>query len=134
MKKNRGFSLIELVMVVALIGIFIAVIFSPIGFSLRNFKAQNEKANIISDRRALMDYLTREIRRSEVVDIIDDTLIIDSRVYRIEEGIFLKDDERIMDGIDGWIIDRIGETINIEIKSIDSKGKEYSISSSINIR
>lgn len=74
MKNKKGFTLLELVLVLALLGIVLSMIFSPIIFSFKNFDIQNEKANVISTARTTMDYLNREIRKSDEVKLTDDSL------------------------------------------------------------
>lgn len=140
MKNKRGFTLIELVVVLALVGIVLSVVFSPIIFSFKNFDMQNEKANVISDARATMDYLTREIRKGGTVKVVkgslteDGSLTIDSKKYKLENGILYKDKEEIIEGIDDVIIEEDGEPITIGIIIGDSKGKHYKLSSDINLR
>lgn len=134
MKSVRGFTLIELVIVLGLIGIVLSMIFSPIIFSYKNFNIQNQRINIISDARTTMDYLTRQIRKSNEVDIINNNMIIDSSTYKLQDRTLFKDDKKVIEGIDELNITKVDETINIEIIIKDSSGKDYRLSSIINIR
>lgn len=134
MKNKRGFTLIELVIVLALLGIVLSMIFSPIIFSFKNFDIQNEKANIISDARATMDYLTRAIRKADTVEVVDGNLSMDSKMYKLEERILFKEAKKVMEGIDELNINKVDKTINIEIVIKNSKGENYKLSSIINIR
>ena len=133
-RNKKGFTLIELIIVGALLITVLSVIFSPITFSFKNFNIQNEKTYIISNARQAMNYLTREIRKAEKVEVDNNNLIIDSGIYRIENRILYKDDNRVMDGIDELNVDKNNKLINIEI-IIRSKGsKDYKLSSNINLR
>ena len=146
MGNNRGITLIELIIVIALIGIVLSIVFSPITFSFRNFNAQNEKTAITSRARAAMDYLTREIRKSDIVEINDNVITVNlddnENKYKLENKILFKNDKKIIDGIDGLNIspdidpdiDPDNITINIKITIKDSKGKDHTLSSDINIR
>ncbi len=135
MKNNKGFTLIELVLVLGLIGIVLSMIFSPIIFSVQNFGTQNEKASITSDLRTTMDHLTRQIRKANVVDVVDaNTIEIDSKVYTIQGRNLTKDGIVVISGIDKLIVNRDGKGIKIKVVIMDSKGKEYSLSSIMNKR
>ena len=150
MGNNRGITLIELIIVIALIGIVLSIVFSPVTFSFRNFDAQNEKAAITSRARAAMDYLTREIRKSDIVEINDNVITVNlggnENKYKLENKILFKNDKKIIEGIDGLNIspdigfdpdpeiDLDNITINIKITIKDSKGKDHTLSSDINIR
>ncbi|WP_312651785.1 prepilin-type N-terminal cleavage/methylation domain-containing protein [Proteiniclasticum sp.] len=134
MKNKRGFTLIELVIVLALLGIVLSMIYSPIIFSFKNFDIQNEKANIISDARATMDYLTRAIRKADTVEVVDGNLSMDSKMYKLEDRVLFKEAKKVMEGIDELNINKVDKTINIEIVIKNSKGENYKLSSIINIR
>jgi len=133
-KNKRGFTLIELVIVLALLGIVLSMIYSPIIFSFKNFDIQNEKANIISDARATMDYLTRAIRKADTVEVVDGNLSMDSKMYKLEDRVLFKEAKKVMEGIDELNINKVDKTINIEIVIKNSKGENYKLSSIINIR
>lgn len=134
MKNERGITLIELVIVLALLGVVVSMMVSPIVFTYNNFNNQNERTNIISNARETMDYLTREIRKSNAVDIVGNEIIINSSVYRLEDRVLYKDDKKIIEGIDELNINKTDNTINIEIVIKDSGGKDHILSSTINIR
>lgn len=134
MKNERGITLIELVIVLALLGVVVSMMVSPIVFTYNNFNNQNERTNIISNARETMDYLTREIRKSNAVDIVDNKIIINASVYRLEDRILYKDDKKIIEGIDELNINKTDNAINIEIVIKDSGGKDHILSSTINIR
>lgn len=134
MINKKGFTLIEVVLSLALIGIVITLIISPIIFSYNNFETQYEKSHIISTARTAMDYLTREIRKASTVDVDNNTIIIDSHVYKLEDRVLLKEDQKVVEGIDGLIVTKNNSTVNIEITIKYSNEKEYKLSSQINIR
>lgn len=134
MKNNKGFTLIELMIVTGLIITVASIVFSPITFSVENFGNQNEKTNIISDLRRTMDYLTREIRKANEIEVIDNGIKIDSIVYNLENGNLVKDGNVVIEDIDELNINKLGSKIEIKIVIKDSKAKNHSLSSTINIR
>lgn len=129
--------MVELLVVLGLIGIVLSLILLPIIFSYNSFEIQDERANIVSDARETMDYLTRQIRKTNHVEVVDDnTIIMDSIVYKLDNGIIYKGDTEVIKGIDELLIktDENGRTISIEIAIKDSKGQYYRLSSNTNIR
>ncbi|ABW18166.1 PilW family protein [Alkaliphilus oremlandii] len=135
MKSNRGFTLIELAIVLGLAGIVLSMIFSPIIFSFQNFGIQNEKANITSNLRATMDHLTRQIRKASEVEVVNDNAIkIDSKVYKIQDRNLVKDDSILIEGVDELIIRKDKNRMEIKVVIRDRKNKEHSLSSTINMR
>ena len=82
-----------------------------------------------------MDHLTRQIRKADVVEVVDDSTInIDSTIYTIDDGKLTKDGSVVIEGIDKLFISEDGEGIKIEVVIIDKKSEEHSLSSTINIR
>jgi prepilin-type N-terminal cleavage/methylation domain-containing protein len=84
--NNKGFTLIEVIVSMILVGIVVSVIFMPINFSFLNHGSLHEKAYIMSDTRYAMDYLTRQIRQSSQVEVTGNKIRTDSGVYGQEEG------------------------------------------------
>jgi hypothetical protein len=104
-------------------------------FSFQNFETQNEKANITSNLRATMDHLTRQIRKADTVEVVDNSTInVDSMIYTIDGRNLTKDGNVVIEGIDKLFINENGEGITIQVVIIDKKGEEHSLSSTINIR
>lgn len=147
MGRNRGFTLIELIITLGLIGIFLSMAFSPFIFSYKNFSNQNTNAEDIAVARRAMDYLVREIRKSDSIEVGEGDagggfakeLIIDGCTYEIIDRSLCKDGEEFIKGIDELrvreIMDEdegIGMEINIVIKN--GKGEDYILSSTVYIR
>ena len=133
-KSKKGFTLIELVITIAILGIVLPMIFSPIIFSFTNFQTQNEKTKITSDARAAMDYLTREIRKSNHVTVTGNIIETDRGIYKIEGRNLMQGDKIIREGIDELITNKTGQTIEIEIVIKDSKDNGHNLSSIIHVR
>lgn len=140
MENNKGYSLIEVLIVVALIGVILSLIYSLAPKSFKHFELQREKSNIISDMRLAMSYLTKEIRKSDGVEVVngslveDGSLIIDDINFTLENNAFKKGDKTIVDLIKDIKVNKTESNITIEIITEDKKGKQHSIKSVINIR
>ncbi|MFA5535576.1 MAG: type II secretion system protein [Bacillota bacterium] len=135
MKTARGFALVELLVVLAILGVVLAVIFTPISNSFKYFGFQSEKTNIIIDARTAMDYLTREIRKADIVNTEGNTLILDDIVYRSEEGKLLKGNEIAVEGNYQLFVEAVtSRDIKVEILVKDGNGEEYRLASVLKIR
>lgn len=134
MNNRKGLTLIELIVALGLTVIVLLMIFPPIILSHNTFGIQNEKVNTISNARYAMDYLTRQIRKSEEIEVIEDAIIIDSIVYKLENRTIFKDDTALIHGIDDLKIRKIGRTLNIEIVIKDSGSEDYKLRTNINMR
>ncbi len=140
MENNKGYSLIEVLIVVALIGVILSLIYSLAPKSFKHFELQREKSDIISDMRLAMSYLTKEIRKSDGVEVVngslveDGSLIIDDINFTLENNAFKKGDKTIVDLIKDIKVNKTESNITIEIITEDKKGKQHSIKSVINIR
>lgn len=134
MKNRRGFTLIELVVILGILSIVLSLLFPPVISSFKHFGVQNERTNTISDARTAMDYLTRQIRKSDEIEVSNNTITMDSVVYRLENRTLLRNDAAVIKGIDDLKINKSGSKIDIEIVIKDSSHNDYKLSSSIFIR
>lgn len=73
MKKagSKGFTLIEMILVLALIGIIITVAFSFMIFGNHTFGMTNRQYEVQSDVRLAVDYINRQVRFSTDIDLLD---------------------------------------------------------------
>lgn len=129
MNKKNGFTLIELVITLAIIGIVIPMVFTPIIYSFKNFNTQNEKAKVISDVRATMDHLTREIRKFPDGVIVEDEKITINGVTYIEENGISVEGKRYPHEESETM-----EKIDIVVAAKYSENKIHKLSSTIHIR
>lgn len=135
MNNKKGFTLIELVLVLSLVGIVSSIIFSPIIFTFNSFSSQNDKVRVSSSLMIAMDYLTREVQKAESVEVIGGNKIkIDSREYKVEEGNLKVDNDILLEDIEKLIVSENNKKVKIEIIVIDKNGKENSLSIIVNKR
>jgi prepilin-type N-terminal cleavage/methylation domain-containing protein len=62
-QRQRGFSLLELMVVVALFTVIMGVIFSQIGTAQKRFKAEEAKVDISQEAREFLDLLVRDLHQ-----------------------------------------------------------------------
>lgn len=130
-KNSAGFTLVEIITVLALLGIILSIIFSLIFFSFNNFKMQNERTEILSDLRLAMDYLLRQMRKAELVEMVDQaTLKIDSDLCRIVDQSLFQGEHLVQAGIHELSVAENDNEITIGLVIIDGKGKEHDLFSS----
>ena len=146
MDNKKGLTLIELVIVLALIGILSSLLFFPILFSFDNFQKQSNTVNEISIARSTMELLTKEIRKASIINVENNSLILDSVIYKLEEGAlekngqvlfsdinalnFVKEETIIKDETKEKIITRI----SIQIKIEKDNREMYELSSIVVLR
>lgn len=133
-ENKKGFTIIELVIVLGLVGMVLSMIFIPVTFATKNFSSENKRMNNISNARVTMDYLTTQIRKSNEIRIDDDKIKIGTNIYKLENRTLFKDEQEVINGIDELIINKSGETVVIKIIIKNNKGEDYVLSSIINIR
>ena len=92
MNNKKGLTLIELVIVLALIGILSSLLFFPILFSFDNFEKQSNTVNEISIARSTMELLTKEIRKSDKIEVEGNALVLDTVVYKLDDKALKKMD------------------------------------------
>lgn len=68
-KKSAGFSLIEIIIYVALLAVLIGAITWSIGSILHTYNRMKDTRAVLNSAMASMDRMTREIRNSKSVDL-----------------------------------------------------------------
>ena len=70
-RNIKGITIIELMVSLAIIGVALLILFSMNLFGIRSFTVQNSQSSLQTDLRAAADYITREIRLANQVEILD---------------------------------------------------------------
>lgn len=72
--RQKGFTLIELIIVIALISIVVATIFSFFMFNLRTFNRGENMAQVQFDVRMASEFVTNELRNVNVISLTNSGL------------------------------------------------------------
>ena len=134
MNNKKGLTLIELVIVLALIGILSSLLFFPILFSFDNFEKQSNTVNEISTARSTMELLTKEIRKSDKIEVEGNALVLDTVVYKLDDKALKKNGQLLFGGIEQLNFTKSGETVTIQVIIKKANGQDYELSSIVNLR
>lgn len=66
-QRNKGFTLIELILVLGICSIIILPVYSILGFSLRSYTIGEEKDEIFLNARYGIEYIKNEIKSADIV-------------------------------------------------------------------
>ena len=139
MNNKKGLTLIELVIVLALIGILSSLLFFPILFSFDNFEKQSNTVNEITTARSTIEFLTKEIRKVDDFNQIDasgNSLKIGTVEYKLVDKTLTKDNQKLFVGIESLFFDKSSDnkSITITIQVTKKKGEAQKLSSTIYMR
>jgi prepilin-type N-terminal cleavage/methylation domain-containing protein len=74
--KQKGMTLIELVIGLGLMSMVLAVLYAIFFTGLKSFDRQIENANNQTTARQTLSYIGREIRRADEIDVYGDRLVV----------------------------------------------------------
>lgn len=83
--NNKGFSLIELILVMAILGIIVTLAYSMHIFGIKAFAIGGDKTNVQSEARKAADFITKEIRLAAEVELLASTSGIPSSTYSTDD-------------------------------------------------
>ncbi len=137
--NDRGVTLIELIMSIAIIGIVIIVIFSVLSFGVKSFTTQADSIEHQSNLRQTMSHITKEIRKADGVSKEGSILKIEKGSiedeYKLDGHILKKNTDQLAQDIQSFEVEIDGDKVKITIMSIQGKnGQNESLSSEINRR
>lgn len=64
-KNNKGFTLVELIVVIAITGLIVTMVFTLVGSGRNHFRNINENFNHQSEARIAMAYITTILRQND---------------------------------------------------------------------
>ncbi len=119
--NKKGFSLIELIVVMALTSFILVMGFSVYRFSTQTYQREAERTTTQFNLRTAMTVITKDIRRTPGSDIIVDspgnTISVGSNVYELEDNAIHVNSGVLISEISEFNVDKTGDTISIEIVS-----------------
>jgi len=81
LKSKYGFSLIEVMLALSILGIVLAVGYSFFFFGSNSFRIGGAQSNLQRDMRLVSDYITREVRYAVDIEITNDTAVLNEGDY-----------------------------------------------------
>jgi len=69
--ENKGFSLVEIVITLALLGIILVPIFSFYFFGANTYEAAQKKSNIQNDILIAAEFITKELRTATAISLVE---------------------------------------------------------------
>jgi prepilin-type N-terminal cleavage/methylation domain-containing protein len=137
--NKKGITLVELVIALAILGIVLTIGYNLFFAGIKSYGRQLDNADNQARARQVIRQLTREIRRADQIDIIDDSTIkIGDTLYSFQNSThtLLKDGSEFVAGIRSFKTELIESDpgIKIEITTMANSGKEVTLSSYISVR
>lgn len=128
MKVKRGFTLIEVIITVAVLGAVGLLAFSLIGQGLNLYKAEVESADLQEDMRLVLSEITNKVRLTDESDISisGNKLTIANNVYSLENSSLLRNSSEIAASI--MLFDVSITNSLLKIRIVNNKGTELSTS------
>jgi len=135
-KNRKGFTLVELMIVLALLGVVIMIGFSVFSFGFKNFNAQADNIDNQSKVRHAISDISKEIRKSDATDITisGGTINVGGEVYTLQGSNLLKNGNELDSGIKSFNPSKEGNKITLEITSQANRGSEFTLTSEIYVR
>ena len=134
-KNEHGVTLVELLAVLAMIGMILLLISNVHIFGQKQFNSQTTQINHESDVRYVMNVITKEIRRSPSVSISNNIISTGTSTFKLIGKELYQGDSVLEDGIDEFNVQQTGNKISITIKSVPNQyEKVASLSTKLYIR
>ncbi|NLA84684.1 MAG: prepilin-type N-terminal cleavage/methylation domain-containing protein [Clostridiales bacterium] len=137
--NKKGITLVELVIALAILGIVLTIGYNLFFAGIKSYGRQLDNADNQARARQVIRQLTREIRRADQIDIIDENNIkIDESLYSFDKNSYtiLKDGNVFVTGIRSFKTELVEADfrIKIEITTLANGGKEVTLSSYLSVR
>lgn len=138
MNKNRkGVTLVELMIVLALLSVVLMIAFSVLSFGFKGFNAQTDNIDNQSKVRLALSDISKEIRKTEDVleiDVYVNEIDVDGIIYKLQGSTLMKDGSKLVSGIKLFKPSMEGKKVTLEIISQAKRGREFKLISEIYLR
>lgn len=135
--QQKGITLVELLAVMVIGGIVMILILGIFSNGNKTYQNQTARSEQLTDMRYIAKVITKEIRMTDKVSIVNDDLILGSDekvVFSLENGQIKKDEEVIASEIAVLAFHFIDRTLIIEIESKDENNNKQQVGTEIYIR
>jgi prepilin-type N-terminal cleavage/methylation domain-containing protein len=137
--NKKGITLVELVIALAILGIVLTIGYNLFLAGLKSYGRQIDNADNQARARQAIRQITREMRKADQIDIIDENNIkIDESLYSFDKNSYtiLKDGNVFVTGIRSFKTELVEADfrIKIEITTLANGGKEVTLSSYLSVR
>lgn len=135
--QQKGITLVELLAVMVIGGIVMILILGIFSNGNKTYQNQTARSEQLTDMRYIAKVITKEIRMTDKVSIMNGDLILGSDekvVFSLENGQIKKDEEVIASEIAVLAFHFIDRTLIIEIESKDENNNKQQVGTEIYIR
>lgn len=137
--SNKGFTLIELVIIMAILGIILGVVVSVFAFGLNFFSDEDSAIVRQEDLRRVAVIFEKDVRKSasQIVTTSGQCANIDTTIYCLDGNSVKKDGIVISKNIDNFsvYVDPAGSFIDISLSStVDNRNQDVDLSTRIYLR
>jgi prepilin-type N-terminal cleavage/methylation domain-containing protein len=98
MNSKRGFTLIEVLITIVILGIVLSVLYNILFFQINTFNKADKKTIAQSDLRYISDFITNEIRYAKTIDILNSSSDMDSLehkyIYAENGNVYYRDNSK----------------------------------------
>jgi len=131
MKRNRGFTLIEVILVSALVVAAALLMYSFFGQGFSLYSAETASADEQMNLRQAMSDITNVVRITDPanISVSDGVLTVGTRKYKLENGCIMRNSATIADGVSVFDVS-ISNSI-LKIRIVNKKGTEIKTSLSL---
>ncbi len=129
LRCRKGFTLVELLVVVALIAVAASLMYTFFGQGLSLYTAESESADEQANMRLVLSDITNKVRLTPTgTSCANNVLTVGDSVYRRSGQQILRNDGVIASGISSFTVTINDEILDIRIESTAGKALETSLS------
>jgi len=129
MNKNKGFTLVELLVVIALVAVAASLMYTFFGQGLSLYTAESESADEQANMRLVLSDITNKVRLNLAgTSCTGNVLTVGDAVYRRSGQQILRNDGVIASGISSFTVTISNSILDIRIESTAGKALETSLS------